>query len=94
MSQPGPDLRPVMSRAPSTTGTEKALSMWKLDASKTLIVSVRGTASVADHMVNMNADPKRTSSMFVRTTSVFVRAGISTEGACVRALLPDKLDIL
>jgi hypothetical protein len=94
MSQPGPDLRPVMSRAPSTTGTEKALSMWKLDASKTLIVSVRGTASVADHMVNMNADPKRTSPLFVRTASAYVGAGMSTEGACLRTLLRDKLDTL
>ncbi|KAI9158138.1 Lipase class 3 [Paramyrothecium foliicola] len=92
MAQPGHDLRPVMSRAPSATGTEKAFSIWKMDSTKTLIVSVRGTASVADHMVNLNADPKRTSPLFELSNTpipVLAHGGFMT---CAKVLLPLLLD--
>ena len=64
-AQPGPELIPVMSRTASVTGTTKAVSMWKLECRKTLIVSIRGTASAADHMVNMNAEPDDASKALV-----------------------------
>lgn len=66
VAQAVPELIPVMSRTPSMTGTTKAVSIWKLGRSNALIVSVRGSASAADHMVNMNANPKDASSIFVR----------------------------
>lgn len=65
VAQPGPELIPVMSRTPSMTGTTKAMSIWKFPKSQALIVSVRGSSSAADHMVNMNATPKDASSTFV-----------------------------
>jgi hypothetical protein len=69
----GFDLRPVMHRTPSMTGTVKASSMWKIEnapvpelTGKTLIVSIRGTATGADHIVNMNGERKDAGSVFVR----------------------------
>jgi hypothetical protein len=94
MSQPGQDLRPILSRAPSTAGTEKAISIWKMDAEATLVVSVRGTASVADHMVNLNADPKRATSLFdfeAAPAAVLAHGGFLT---CARSLLPLLLEEL
>ena len=51
-----PDLVQLLNRTPSFTGTNKAFSIWKVDSLKALVVSVRGTSCVADHMVNMNAE--------------------------------------
>jgi len=68
----GFDIEPVLHRTPSTLGTVKASSMWKLPFvpipgwnGKTLVVSVRGTSTIADHMVNMNDKPKNAGSLFV-----------------------------
>lgn len=68
----GFDIEPVLHRTPSTLGTVKASSMWKLPFvpipgwnGKTLVVSVRGTATIADHMVNMNDKPKDAGGLFV-----------------------------
>lgn len=65
ISDSGSELIPVISRTPSMTGTTKAMSIWKFPQSNALIVSVRGTASAADHMVNLNANPKDGRSLFV-----------------------------
>ncbi|KND89963.1 hypothetical protein TOPH_05342 [Tolypocladium ophioglossoides CBS 100239] len=85
LAQPGPGLVPVMSRAPSVTGTAKAVSMWKLGAGNTLIVSVRGTASAADHMVNMNAEPEDASRVLGLPFRVDAHRGFLS---CAKALLP------
>lgn len=68
----GIHLEPLMHRTPSMTGTVKAASMWKIAdvpvpgwSGKTLVVSIRGTASGADHMVNMNGAPRDASSFLV-----------------------------
>jgi hypothetical protein len=68
----GFDIEPVLHRTPSTLGTVKASSMWKLPFvpipgwnRKTLVVSVRGTSTIADHMVNMNDKPKDAGCLFV-----------------------------
>ncbi|KAH8173603.1 lipase (class 3) domain-containing protein [Sarocladium implicatum] len=55
--QTNADLVPIMTRTPSVTGTEKAACIWKMATTKSLIVSIRGTASAADHMVNLNGQP-------------------------------------
>lgn len=69
----GFDIESVLHRTPSTLGTVKASSMWKIAFTpipgwkgKTLVVSIRGTATIADHMVNMNGKPKDASSFLVR----------------------------
>lgn len=59
------ELVPVMTRTPSMTGSEKAACIWKMASTGSLIVSIRGTASAADHMVNLNGTPKDASAMFV-----------------------------
>lgn len=55
--QSNADLVPIMTRTPSVTGTEKAACIWKMATTNSLIVSIRGTASAADHMVNLNGQP-------------------------------------
>ncbi|KAK0751769.1 Alpha/Beta hydrolase protein [Schizothecium vesticola] len=67
----GFDIEPVLHRTPSTLGTVKASSMWKLPFvpipgwnGKTLVVSVGGTSTIADHMVNMNDKPKDAACLF------------------------------
>ncbi|KAK5654723.1 hypothetical protein OQA88_7048 [Cercophora sp. LCS_1] len=67
----GFEIEPLLHRPPSSMGTVKASSMWKIPfipmpewAGKTLVVSIRGTASVADHMVNMNDRSKGTGALF------------------------------
>lgn len=70
ITQSDHDLVPVMSRTPSMTGTEKAACIWKMGSTNSLIVSIRGTASAADHMVNMNGTPKDASSVFVSLFSI------------------------
>jgi hypothetical protein len=59
------ELVPVISRTPSVTGTEKAACIWKMGSTNSLIVAVRGTASAADHMVNLNGAPKDASALVV-----------------------------
>lgn len=59
------ELVPVMTRTPSMTGSEKAACIWKMASTGSLIVSIRGTASAADHMVNLNGTPKDASAIFV-----------------------------
>jgi len=73
----GFEIEPVLHRSPSALGTVKASSMWKLPFvpipgwnGKTLVVSVRGTSTIADHVVNMNDKPKDASSLFVRAIDV------------------------
>lgn len=64
----GLKMEPIMHRTPSVTGTVKAASMWKTshyNKQTTLFVSVRGTASTADHVVNLNGEPKDVGSLFV-----------------------------
>ena len=68
----GFEIEPVLHRTPSSMGTVKASSMWKIAftpipgwSGKTLVVSIRGTATIADHMVNMNGKPKDASGLFV-----------------------------
>jgi len=70
----GFDIEPVLHRTPSSMGTAKASSMWKIPftpvpgwAGKTLVVSIKGTSTIADHMVNMNGKSKDASALFVRT---------------------------
>ena len=63
--QPSLDLIPVLSKTPSITGSVKATSIWKNAATKTLFVSVRGTACAADHMVNLNKDGRDAATTFV-----------------------------
>ncbi|KAK0672344.1 Alpha/Beta hydrolase protein [Cercophora samala] len=67
----GFDIEPVLHRSPSSMGTVKACSMWKIPftpipgwSGKTLVVSIRGTATMMDHMVNMNGKPKDASTIF------------------------------
>ncbi|KAK3387878.1 hypothetical protein B0H63DRAFT_471070 [Podospora didyma] len=91
----GLQLAPVLHRTPSMMGTVKAASMWKIDhvripgwSGKTLMVSIRGTATKADHMVNMNGESKDASSVFKLegvTTSVNAHAGFL---ACAKTLIP------
>ncbi|KAM5353716.1 hypothetical protein ACJ41O_000366 [Fusarium nematophilum] len=86
-TQPGADLMPVISRTPSITGTVKATSIWKADAEKTLFVSIRGTASKMDHMVNFNKDSRDAAAMFSLPGST---ADVSAHGgflACAGTLL-------
>ncbi|KAK4670712.1 uncharacterized protein QC763_213520 [Podospora pseudopauciseta] len=71
MGVKGFDIEPVLHRSPSSMGTVKAYSMWKIPftpipgwSGKTLVVSIRGTATVMDHMVNMNGKPKDASTLF------------------------------
>jgi hypothetical protein len=54
-------MEPLLQHTPSNMGTTKAASMWRSavdDMHTTLFVSVRGTASRADHTVNLNGEPK------------------------------------
>lgn len=58
-------LKPTMTRTPSATGTTKAMSVYKLEDWNALVVAVRGTASAADHIVNLNSAPRDASSVVV-----------------------------
>ncbi|KAK4171643.1 Alpha/Beta hydrolase protein [Triangularia setosa] len=67
----GFDIEPVLHRSPSSMGTVKACSMWKIPFTaipgwngKTLVISIRGTATIIDHMVNMNGKSKNTINLF------------------------------
>src|ERR1700712_467216 len=58
--------------APSTTGTSKATGFWIIDKAGTenltgpvIIVSVRGTASVLDAMINLNGQKQPLGSVLV-----------------------------
>ncbi|KAJ3542503.1 hypothetical protein NM208_g4056 [Fusarium decemcellulare] len=87
-TQPGDDLLPIISRTPSLTGTVKATSIWKMDNTKTLFVSIRGTASATDHMVNFNTDRKNAASVFAFPggfEDIFAHSGFL---ACANTLLP------
>ncbi|KAM5363048.1 hypothetical protein ACJZ2D_012233 [Fusarium nematophilum] len=86
-AQPSPELIPVLSKAPSIAGTSKASSIWKNDATKTLFVSVRGTASLADHMVNLNNESQDAAAINLGrgATPVFAHRGFL---ACTNVLLP------
>ncbi|KAF4970071.1 hypothetical protein FSARC_2817 [Fusarium sarcochroum] len=87
-TQPGGDLLPVISRTPSITGTVKATSIWKEDETKTLFVSIRGTACKTDHLVNFNRDRKDTASVFFfpeGSAEVLAHSGFL---ACANTLLP------
>ncbi|UNI16981.1 hypothetical protein JDV02_003363 [Purpureocillium takamizusanense] len=85
LAKSDPDLVPVISRAPSVTGTTKAVSIWTLPSRKALIVSVRGTASATDHMVNMNADAVDAGSVLGLSSSLNAHKGFLH---CAQALLP------
>ncbi|KAH6879393.1 Alpha/Beta hydrolase protein [Thelonectria olida] len=86
--QPNPELSLVRFKAASITGTVKAASIWKNDATKTLFVSVRGTASAADNMVNLNNESQDTVTSFdlgLEGTPVLAHRGFL---ACTNVLLP------
>lgn len=81
------DLIPIMSRTPSVTGTEKAACIWKMGSTNSLIVSIRGTASAADHMVNLNGQPTDASVLLGTNAGVPVQ---THKGflSCAETLLP------
>ncbi|KAM7215862.1 Alpha/Beta hydrolase fold [Rhypophila decipiens] len=89
----GFDIEPVLHRTPSSMGTVKAASMWKVPftpipgwSGKTLVVSVRGSATIADHMVNMNGKSKDIRSLFtVEGEDIAAHAGFLH---CAEALVP------
>ncbi|KAK4200875.1 Alpha/Beta hydrolase protein [Triangularia verruculosa] len=67
----GFDVEPVLHRSPSFMGNVKACSMWKIPFTpipgwrgKTLVISIRGTATAFDHMVNMNGKAMDASNLF------------------------------
>ncbi|EXL94984.1 Alpha/Beta hydrolase protein [Fusarium oxysporum II5] len=85
---PGGDLVPVISRTPSITGTAKATSIWKLEDTNTLFVSIRGTSRKTDHLVNLNRNQKDAASVFAFPGSderIFAHSGFL---ACAATLLP------
>ncbi|KAK3370940.1 hypothetical protein B0T24DRAFT_577929 [Lasiosphaeria ovina] len=91
----GLELEPVLHRTPSMMGTVKAASMWKINnvrisgwSGKTLMVSIRGTATKTDHMVNMNGEPRDASGVFTfaeTETAINAHAGFF---ACAKTLIP------
>ncbi|KAK4444484.1 Alpha/Beta hydrolase protein [Podospora aff. communis PSN243] len=91
----GFDIEPVLHRTPSSMGTVKASSMWKIPFTpipgwngKTLIVSIKGTSTITDHMVNMNGKSKDASKLFTvpgQDTPVQAHAGFLS---CAEALVP------
>ncbi|KAK0640825.1 Alpha/Beta hydrolase protein [Cercophora newfieldiana] len=91
----GFNIEPVLHRTPSSMGTVKASSMWKIPfvpipgwTGKTLVVSIRGTSTIADHMVNMNGKPKDASSLITipdHDTPIKAHAGFL---GCAEALIP------
>ncbi|CAM1503554.1 Fc.00g011450.m01.CDS01 [Cosmosporella sp. VM-42] len=86
--QPSPDLIPMLSKTPSITGTIKATSIWKNNTTKTLFVSVRGTACAADHMVNLNKESRDAAATFKfdrGAESISAHRGFL---ACANVLLP------
>lgn len=72
LAQSGPELTKIMSRASSMTGTSKAVSMWKMESENALIVSVKGTASATDHMVNLNSEAQDAGDILVRMLLFFI----------------------
>ncbi|KAM7183570.1 Alpha/Beta hydrolase fold [Naviculisporaceae sp. PSN 640] len=93
----GFEIEPVLHRTPSSMGTVKASSMWKVPftpipgwTGKTLVVSVRGSTTIADHMVNLNGKPKDAGELFrVKGKNVTAHAGFVS---CARAMLPAITD--
>ncbi|KAK0616945.1 Alpha/Beta hydrolase protein [Immersiella caudata] len=91
----GFDIEPVLHRTPSSMGTVKASSMWKIPftpipgwSGKTLVVSIKGTSTITDHMVNMNGKSKDASKLFKipgQETPVQAHAGFLS---CAEALIP------
>ncbi|EWG44873.1 hypothetical protein FVEG_15738 [Fusarium verticillioides 7600] len=85
---PGRDLVPVISRAPSITGTVKATSIWKSEDTNTLFVSIRGTSCKTDHLVNFNRNQKDSASVFAFPgvkEQIYAHGGFL---ACAATLLP------
>jgi hypothetical protein len=66
------DLREVNQFSQSTLGSRKAVGLWTIDhsesgtSSRELIVSVRGTSAVLDHLVNLNGEQRVANALFVR----------------------------
>lgn len=90
LQQSDAELVPVMSRTPSMTGTEKAACIWRMGELHTLIVSVRGTASAADHMVNLSGQPTDASEVLGSDAAISVNAHKGFL-SCARTLLPAVL---
>ncbi|KAK2612773.1 hypothetical protein QQS21_001225 [Conoideocrella luteorostrata] len=70
--------------ASSLSGTNKAFSIWKMDSLNAIIVSVRGTASMADHMVNLNSEIGDASSVMNIPSGISAHRGFLT---CAKSLL-------
>src|SRR5687768_6155419 len=81
------ELVPIMSRTPSVTGTEKAACIWRMESTNSLIVSIRGTASAADHMVNLNGQPTDANELLGPDTGMSVHAHKGFL-SCAMTLLP------
>ncbi|KAH6651230.1 hypothetical protein F5144DRAFT_617854 [Chaetomium tenue] len=86
----GLELQPIMQRTPSVTGMSKATSMWKTVSEHqqaTLFVSVRGTASTVDHVVNSNGEPRDVGPFFKFEGIAGTKAHTGFL-ACAKALIP------
>lgn len=46
--------------------------MWKMESENALIVSVKGTASATDHMVNLNSEAQDAGDILVRMLLFFI----------------------
>jgi hypothetical protein len=71
-SIPGLKIDCVGYRSASLDGTRKCTALWTVDrasegseASKELIISIRGSASAVDHVVNLNGQERDMKSFFV-----------------------------